>query len=384
MRTFIVLFANVVAWCAPVFADDGSLEEFFKRRAVLGSGQVVQGDYFAFGPHVEVSGTVNGDVYAAGGEVLVDGTINGDLIVAGGKVTISGTVSQDARIAGGQVTLGGTIGRNVTVGGGDVQVTESASVRENLLVGGGNVQLAGQIGRDVRAGAGNVTLSNKIGGDLAVAAAAIRLTSKASVGKNVTYWSETHPSIDEKATVMGTVTKRPIPEAFKGEKVRRGVAGIKLVAGMVSFASTLLLGLLLLRIYPVFTLKAATTIQERPWISFGAGGAVLAGTPFLVLFCMATVLGIPIGLMLGALYLVTLYLGRVFVMLWVGQRIVRRLSDSPSLSWAFVTGLIVYSLVSLIPLIGKLATLFTLVAGLGALLITKKELVVKLREQQMA
>lgn len=35
-------------------------------------------DYVAFGPQVEISGTVHGDVYAAGGEVLVDA----DLIVA--------------------------------------------------------------------------------------------------------------------------------------------------------------------------------------------------------------------------------------------------------------------------------------------------------------
>jgi hypothetical protein len=34
MRTFIVLFASVVAWSAPVFANDSSLQEFFQRRVV--------------------------------------------------------------------------------------------------------------------------------------------------------------------------------------------------------------------------------------------------------------------------------------------------------------------------------------------------------------
>ena len=93
-----------------------STQTSFSERAVLRAGQVVQGDYFAVGPQVEISGIVNGDLYAAGGQVLIDGVVNGDVIVMGGKVTLSGIVAQDARIAGGQVFFSGTIGRNATVG----------------------------------------------------------------------------------------------------------------------------------------------------------------------------------------------------------------------------------------------------------------------------
>jgi hypothetical protein len=144
-----------------------------------------------------------------------------------------------------------------------------------------------------------------------------------------------------------------------------------------------MLGLLLLRIYPVFTPLVATTIRERPWVSLGIGGALLAGIPFLALLCMMSVLGIPIGLMLGALYFVTLYLARVFVMLWAGQHVLRWVSGSPSLAWAFVTGLVLYSLLSLIPFVGWLITLITILAGLGALLMTKKDLVATLRERKV-
>ncbi len=366
-----------------VWAEESSEQARWRERVVLSAGQEIQGDYFAFGPHVEISGTVHGDVYAAGGEVLVDGLVDGDLIVAGGDVTVSGEVSQDARVAGGNVTVTGTIKRNVTIAGGNVHVTESAHVAGNFLTSAGNLIVRGSIDGDARIGAGNVTLANMIGGDLAVAAAAIRLTSRASVGKNFRYWSDDEPSIDERAAILGTVTKRQIPEAFKGEEVRRGLAGFKLVAGMISFASTFLLGLLLLRIYPVFTPRVASTIQEQPWVVLGVGGALLFSVPLLILLCMVSVLGIPIGLMLGAMYIVTLYLGRVFVMLWLGQRLLGLVSDSPSVAWAFLTGLVCYFIVSVVPLIGGLVTMLTMVAGLGAILIAKKELIAKLRRQEM-
>lgn len=158
---------------------------------------------------------------------------------------------------------------------------------------------------------------------------------------------------------------------------------MKLVAGMISFASTFLLGLLLLRIYPVFTPRVASTIQEQPWVVLGVGGALLFSVPLLILLCMVSVLGIPIGLMLGAMYIVTLYLGRVFVMLWLGQRLLGLVSDSPSVAWAFLTGLVCYFIVSVVPLIGGLVTMLTMVAGLGAILIAKKELIAKLRRQEM-
>jgi len=366
-----------------VEAEDSSEHAEWQKRVVLSAGQEVQGDYFAFGPHVEISGTVHGDVYAAGGEVLVDGVVDGDLIAAGGEVRVSGEITQDVRLAGGTVTLSGKIHRNATIAGGDLHLTDSSHLKGNAVIGAGNLLLGGSIDGNVRIGAGNVTLSKAIGGDLAVAAPAIRLTSRASVGKNVIYWSDDEPSIDEGATVLGTVTRRPIPEVFKGEEAKRGLAGMKLVGGMVSFASTLLLGLLLLRIYPVFTSRVASKIQEQPWVVLGVGGALLFGVPMLIVVCMVSVLGIPIGLMLGAMYVVTLYLGRVFVLLWLGQRLLRLVSDSSSAIKAFVTGLVTYFILALVPLIGGMITMLTIAIGFGAILMTKKELVVRLREQQL-
>ena len=322
-------------------------------------------------------------MYAAGGDVLIDGMVDGDLIVAGGKITLSGHVTQDVRPAGGNVTISGQIDRNASVAGADVHLTEAAHVRGNLLSGAGNIQLAGHVEQEVRIAAGNMTGSNKIGGSLTVAAAHIRLTSKASIGKHVRYWSENEPSIDEGSQIAGTVTRREVPESLKGETLQRGLTGMKVAAGVVSVASTLLLGLLLLRIYPVFSQRVASTIQERFGASLGIGSLLLAGVPLVILVCTVTVVGIPIGVLLGAMYLVTAYLGRVFVILWVGQRIVRSLSGNPSLVWGFVTGLFLYGFLSLIPFIGQLVTLVTVVAGLGAVMMTKKELVDTLREQRV-
>ena len=82
----IVLIMVIASFAATAGtqAEEPTDPVFLQRRAMLATGKEVHGDYFAFGPDVEISGIVNGDVYAAGGDVLVDGVINGDLIVTGG------------------------------------------------------------------------------------------------------------------------------------------------------------------------------------------------------------------------------------------------------------------------------------------------------------
>ena len=370
------------AFSAVASAEAPSLQTSFSERAVLHAGQIVQGDYVAAGPQVEISGIVNGDLYVAGGQVLVDGVVNGDVIAAGGKVTLSGTVAQDARIAGGQVLVTGTIGRSATLAGGDVQLTATARIGENLFSGGGNVQVAGHIGKDARIGAARVTLSSQIERDLAVAAMSVHLTSKAMVGGKLRYWSEDAPAIDEEATVRGPIIRRPLPEGWSLENARRGIFGIQVMVAVVGFLSTLILGLVLLRIYPVFGRRVTATIREQPTTSLGWGVTALLAIPIVAVSFLITLFALPIGVVLLALYLPMVYLARVYAITCLGQFLFRRQAESASLGWPFVVGLVLYTALSSIPLVGGLVTVLVMSFGLGAMLMTKKEIVTVLREHE--
>ncbi len=365
----------------PVAAERSDVRSPFGDRAVLRSGQVVQGDYFAFGPHVEISGIVNGDLYAAGGEVIVDGVVNGDVMVAGAKVVLSGTIAQDARVAGAHILVSGTIGRNATLGGADVHLTEKATVRENLIAGGGSVQLAGAIGRDARVGAWQATFSNGIERDVIVAAESVRLTSKASVGGRLRYWGEVAPSIDEAAIVHGPITRRPLPEGWSIERARQGLIGVRLLAAFVSFLSTLFLGLILLRLFPQFAGEVTAAIRKQPGPSLGWGLAASVATPLVAISFLVTMLLLPAGVVLLALYGVILYLARIFAVTYAGQFLFRRSDDSSSLARPFVAGLVLYSLLTLVPVIGILLTVMTMVVGLGALLVAGKQRLALSQEQ---
>ena len=179
------------------------------------ASQVVDGDYFAFGETVEISGTINGDLYASGGQVVIDGQVNGDVIVAGGRVSLSGTVSQDVRAAGGQVTIAGNVGRNLTVAGGNVEIASSAVVRGGVVAAGGSVDLAAPIGSAAKIAAGTLTIANRIDGNVEAAVGTLRIASKAEIAGNVTYWSGQEASVSEGARISGKIVRNVPPERPK-------------------------------------------------------------------------------------------------------------------------------------------------------------------------
>lgn len=381
----IVLIMVIASFAATAGtqAEEPTDPVFLQRRAVLATGKEVHGDYFAFGPDVEISGIVNGDVYAAGGDVLVDGVINGDLIVTGGTIVISGTVMQDIRVAGGQVTVSGLIGRNSTIVGGRIHLSPSAEVHGELVAAAGDMELEGEIGRQAKVAAGTVTVSAHIGRTLTVAARSIGLTSNAVVDKHFRYWSATEASIDERAKVFGRIIREEMPESLMFWNIRNVLAGFWLSLVLINFTSTLMLGLLLIHVSPAHAERVGSTLAQRPGASVGWGAVVCVTTPIVATLVMMTLVGIPLGLFLLGLYLISLYIARIYVIAWAGQRLAAWFGKAIHPGWAFVSGLVLYTFLTLIPILGIFTTLSALLFGMGATVLAKQELYRILRKQDL-
>jgi cytoskeletal protein CcmA (bactofilin family) len=376
---------RVPAVFLPAVAAANEVEAQIFRPMNVPTTQVIDRDYFALGPLVEISGTVNGDLYAAGGQVLIDGRVNGDVLVAGGRVMLSGHVAQDVRIAGGQVSFSGTVGRNVTVFGGNVELTPAAVITGSLVAAGGNVHVAAPLLRGAKIAAGSLIISNRVGGNVEAAVGSLRITSKAEIRGGVDYVSQQEASVDPGARIQGQLTRRPPPGTPRPspEKVFAFFAALALVIMAVSFVSTLILGLLSLRFLPRYHEATVSTLRERPWASLGVGFVAAVVTPVAGAILFATVLGIPLALILTAAYLIALYWGRIFALHRLGEATCRLFQASPRPGWAFVLGLVVYYVLALIPVVGWVLALLVVLSGLGAELIARKDFYVAARTRDI-
>jgi cytoskeletal protein CcmA (bactofilin family) len=384
--SFKIAVAGLASLAAILFLFSAGASQQQSDRARFGgesglpAGTVIKGDYFAFGSLAEISGTVNGDVYAFAGQILIDGQVNGDVIAAGGRVRISGAVAQDVRVAGGHITITGNIGRNLTVAAGNVELASSAAVRGGLVGAGGNIDLSAPVGGNSRVAAGTLILSNSIAGDVDAAVGTLRITSKADIRGNVNYWSDQEASISEGARIGGKVSRSTPPQ--RPELWPAVVAGWIFLL-IVSLVSTLILGFLSIRFLPGFHSSTVTILKERPWMSLGIGFVSVIVIPVVCLLLLATVLALPLALILSAAFFILLYWARIFAISRIGEAILGRFRAAPGRFSAFLVGLIVYYLLALIPVIGWLVIILVVLFGLGAELTARKEFYITARRQEI-
>ncbi len=393
MKSFVltILLVTVLAsFTLPPVHAKGSGDT--PTNVVLPAGETVDRDYFAVGDTVRVSGTVNGDAYIAGGSVTVDGTVRGDLLVAGGSVTVNGTVEQDIRAAGGTVTVSGTVGGNVTAGAGTLEFLESAKVTGSIVAGGGTVGIASPIGRDATVGGSVVTLDAPVSGNVLLGSQTVTLLSKATVGGDLTYWSEEPVTVSEGATVSGELIYHPVPKTETDMRgaVREGSKAVAAVTGAIAAAlfavggiAVYLAGLLMNALFPKFIGKSVDGMRSGPVRAFVIGLLTVILLPMVALSLIPSVVGIPLALFLFLSLGILCVSGHIITGYAIGSVVFRKRNKPVHAAWRLLTGLVILLVLWFIPFIGWLAHGIAVLAGTGALVSEKYSLYRYLRTKHL-
>jgi len=375
-KTLGIITASIFLLFAFVSSAYGREDRTSKVITVPEGTEITKDFYITGGDVVEISGVVNGDVLVGAGQVTINGTVNGDVLAAGGVINISGEVSDDVRIVGGQISLTGAIGRNVTIGAGDVNINESAVIGGGIVVGSGNLRLAGDIGGDVLVGSGNVTLSGTVGGDVEVYTGALVVTSGADIAGDLVYTSEEEALIDKQASISGKLLQKtpPVSVSDADKKVTEAVEGLvalKLQAKLVSFLSALLVGMILIKLFPKYEVLVRESLQNNPWKALLWGALFLFLTPLVFIALLITVLGIPLALFSLMALGTYAYLSKIFVGYWLGSKI--PLGDKNNAYLSFALGLAAFYMLTLVPVLGGFVSFAALLFGMGAGLLSCKE-----------
>ncbi len=128
-----------------------------------------------------------------------------------------------------------------------------------------------------------------------------------------------------------------------------------------------IIGVLILLWRPNFLLNLAATINQYPLQSglWGLGG--LFAVILLVIVLAVSLIGIPLLPLVGLVVAVTFILGTLGVALWVGQRASASTERSPMQK--FLIGVLILTLIGLIPVLGGLVLSVVNIFGFGALLL---------------
>ncbi|KKP70379.1 hypothetical protein A2X44_01555 [candidate division CPR3 bacterium GWF2_35_18] len=338
----------------------------------LNRNEVVHDDYFAAGEDITLAGTVDGDAALGASEIEVSGKVGGDLLAAGGVVIVSGEIVGDARIAGGQLHISGTFGKNLWVFGGQVTISEDTKIGGSILAAGGTVTIKGKVARNVIAYGGQIDFNGNSGQNVTLTGSIVNVGTSSDISGDLKVIYETQSDISDEAVIKGSTTNEKMNNVSSAttkdfEFFSPAIFGaLNLAAKFIAFLSLLLIGLILIILFPKSVTKVVTVLDDNPGNSFVIG---LFGFPLfivLIFFLLLTILGIPLAFVLIALAIVLTYLSSLFVGTWLGKKvIILVLKKEGALIWSMILGLMILELLSFLPLVSVITTIF----GMGGLIL---------------
>jgi len=323
------------------------------------------GDVVVASSEALVSEVVDGDVMAGGRSVRFSGDAGGSYLGAAQVQHVDGAVGGSVRAVGGSVSLGGGIGRNVTVLSADMTLGPTADVALNAYLVGGRVVQRGAVRGHLRVAAREVVLDGLVEGNVEVVAGSFTLGPSAVILGDLTYRvREGHATVSPVAQVEGTVTDITVPAPS---------AAYGILFRAARLAAFLLVGVVLLLVLPPMA-RTLPQLDARPLPALGHGLLWLIAVPVLVFAAAVTVVGIPLAVIGGTVYLIGLYVAPVVPALWLGTALLDRPGAPPTPGVrAFLLGGVILGTVLLLPWIGPWARLVATSLGFGSVVLTVRD-----------
>lgn len=346
-------------------------ESMSDDNIVVESGKTLEKTSFLSGGNVRVDGDINGTTFITAGNIEVNGTIDGDLFIAGQSATINGTVKGSVFTAGQDITINGVVENSIYVAGATLKI--KSQTKGSAFLAGQNIYIedSAVIERDVFVGGTNVYQNGVVNGDLSSSSDALSIGGK--IGGDLNYSSKNKVDLLTGSEVAGETTWKEIKSEPSKASKTIFTTGV-LIKVLYSIAASLVIWLFVKLIRPTFWSNLAEKITLSPVRALGFGALAVVLIPIFSILLLFTVIGIPLSFILLSLYGLVLYVSKIIFSVFIGFWFQKRFNWSNAQSfWSFLLGLIVLSILGIIPIIGWIISLFIAFFGMGSIVLSVLE-----------
>lgn len=357
MKKYFVLIAFLLAVISiNVFAAQNAVNQ------IINKDEVRENIVFSAGQVFNNNGTINNDIFMAGQSISNNGTVNGDIFAAGQDIMVGGAVSGSVRAAGQSISLRGNILRNVLVFGNTITLEKDSVVEGTVNANGNIISINGTIKKGLKAAGASVLIDGTITGDVSIDSPSITITPGSKIDGNLFYKSATEQVIPADV-VTGKVDKKIVVEPVKPIKDTKKTLAHNVKSEILWLLGSFLLGVVLIKLFRKFVTNSASSIKTSWGKYLGIGILSLITPPIAFIMLLVTIIGIPIGLAGIIIYALMLYIAKIPVSIFIGELILK----NRSIYIKLLLGLIILSVLYLIPWVGCLVCFAVTLLGLGSL-----------------
>jgi cytoskeletal protein CcmA (bactofilin family) len=357
----LVLFSLISPSFASLFKAENNL--------IVASSDNVTGNAYLAGNTVVINGLINGDLFVGGNTININGVVLGDVMAGANSVIINGNVTGDVRAAGSIVTIKGIVGGEVLTGAGMLELNSGSSVGE------------------VNAGASNVILAGIVNGNVSINAENITVEKTSAINGFLNYTSSNDAIITNSSVITGFVQKNLPSESnrFSTEKqMTIPIMGIGFFGWLLSLASTLLSGYVLVRISKRLIENVKKSMSEDVVNKLLKGLGFIVLIPILCIIGLISMIASPLSMISIALYAIVLYVAGVLSAFFVGSKVLEFLKTSKqSLMIELLTGVIILELLDYVPVLGGIIKFLILLVSVSALINTLSERISEVKKKKI-
>lgn len=331
------------------------------------------GNAYLAGISVMSAASVFGDLSALGGSVVVASPVEGDVLLLAGSASVRSPIFGDLRVAGGDININGRVGGDLVVFGYDVR--NVGRPEGDVLIFAANATISSGASGKVVIYGNNIALAGEFDDDVSVVAAGrLSISASTTIRGALSYEAPIPAVIPESVVIDGGVkytSASYLPDA--GTSRLLAIASIGFFLFVRIFGALILAGLLA-GLFP----RVAETIVERVYserfreilLAMLLGFAVLVAVPVLIVLLAFTFVGMGLAMLLGAMYILLVMLTVLYSGILVGGMFARRFFKRETIKWHDgMLGMLVLSLISLVPVAGALVTAILSLFSAGTLLL---------------
>lgn len=361
----------------------------FPQNISVAKDEVINDNYIRAANTIDINGTINGDAIMAANTITINGNVAGDVIAAASVININGEVGGNVRVVAMTIQINNKIGRNLNAFGNTVTLTKNSSIGWSLVFAASQIKIDSPVNGKIWGIGSQVTLANSVGTNVDInlgEEGVLTLTPEAKIKGDLNYSGTKDAVIQKGAQVIGETTHKPIPvELSKTEKF---FSRNWIFLRVIGLFGILLVGVVIISLAKDKTKKITSVMWQQPAKIMLFGLIYLIVIPIALVLLIFTIIGGPLSLIGFCLYLIAVYIARIFTGTLIGQKIFEYIGKRKmepekkeiNLIWPMILGTFILFILTSLPYVGWLFGLFAVIwalGGLGEVLKKKKEAEIK-------
>lgn len=312
---------------------------------------------------IKLEDDVNGSTLLVSENTEMKSKAEGVSFLFGNKVVFDGQ-SEYGLFIGNSLEIAGIVSKDTFIGGNVITIEKGAELQRDTIIAGANVEIKGTISRNISIYASSVSFKGaKIEGNVKIQAGLIEVDDKTEIKGNLSYPEDASINVS-KEVIEGKLIKT---EALMQSEDN-------FVTTMMSKFWSFMSLMLVFAVLSLVASKMFVRVQEeynkfdfnKGLETFTKGLIFLVLTPIIICILFLMSIGIPLALILLALYFIVMYLSVIFTGYLIGYKIWQKFFNNDiNLLVVGIFGIAILFVLSLIPGINFIVSMLSMVIGIG-------------------